>query len=51
MTTINKIIVDGITPALEASYKGHTEILALLLLNKADINAASNVQQRKIHLY
>ena len=50
MTTI-KIVVDGVTPALEASYKGHTEILALLLLNKADINAASNVQQCKILLY
>jgi ankyrin repeat protein len=34
---------DGCTPAYRASEKGHTEILALLLANKADINAASKV--------
>jgi hypothetical protein len=32
------------TPAYIASEKGHTEILALLLANKADINAARKVQ-------
>jgi hypothetical protein len=35
---------DGITPAFFASAKGHTETLALLLANKADINAANKVQ-------
>ncbi len=37
----------GNTPAYIASEKGHTEILALLLANKADINAAIKVQQFK----
>jgi ankyrin repeat protein len=37
----------GVTPAVIASSKGHTEILALLLANKADINAATKVQQFK----
>jgi ankyrin repeat protein len=37
----------GSTPAHKASEKGHTEALALLLANKADINAASVVQQLK----
>ena len=41
----------GFTPAYIASEKGHTEILALLLANKADINAASEVQQFKIFKY
>ena len=41
----------GATPALIASQNGHTEILALLLANKADINAASEVQQLKIFKY
>jgi hypothetical protein len=31
-----------------ASEKGHTETLALLLVNKADINAAAQVQQFKL---
>jgi hypothetical protein len=38
----------GLTPAYIASEKGHTEILALLLANKADINAAMKVHQFKI---
>ena len=41
----------GATPAYIASEKGHTEILALLLANKADINAAMKVQQFKIFKY
>ncbi len=41
----------GFTPAHEASEKGHTETLALLLANKADINAADEVQQFKIFKY
>jgi ankyrin repeat protein len=42
---------DGYTPAIIASYNGHTETVALLLANKADINAASKVQQFKIFKY
>jgi ankyrin repeat protein len=42
---------DGATPAIMASQNGHTETLALLLANKADINAASKVQQSKIFKY
>jgi ankyrin repeat protein len=42
---------DGATPAFIASQNGHTEILALLLANKADINAASEVQQFKTFKY
>jgi ankyrin repeat protein len=38
----------GATPAYMASLKGHTETVALLLANKADINAATKVQQFKI---
>jgi hypothetical protein len=41
---------DGRTPAYAASCNGHTETLALLLLNKADVNAASKVQRIKIFL-
>ena len=41
----------GATPAYIASQNGHTEILALLLANKADIKAARNVQQLKIFKY
>ena len=41
----------GATPAFIASQNGHTEVLALLLANKADINAASEVQQFKIFKY
>jgi ankyrin repeat protein len=37
----------GNAPAHLASRNGHTEVLALLLANKADINAASKVQQLK----
>jgi hypothetical protein len=36
---------NGTTPAYIASQNGHTETLALLLANKAGINAASKVQQ------
>jgi ankyrin repeat protein len=39
---------DGVTPAQTASENGHTETVALLLANKADINAADKVQQFKI---
>jgi hypothetical protein len=39
---------NGITPAYGASQSGHTETLALLLANKADINVASKVQQLKV---
>jgi ankyrin repeat protein len=38
----------GATPAFIASCNGHTETLVLLLANKADINAATKVQQFKI---
>jgi hypothetical protein len=38
----------GCTPAFRVSYSGRNEILAFLLANKADINAASKVQQFKI---
>ena len=41
----------GFTPAFIASQNGHTQTLALLLANKADINAASEVQQLKIFKY
>jgi ankyrin repeat protein len=39
---------DGTTPAFAASFDGHTETVALLLANKADINAADKVRQLKI---
>ena len=39
---------DGSTPAFAASCNGHTETVALLLANKADINAANKVHQFKI---
>ena len=42
---------DGTTPAYAASFGGHTETMALLLANKADINAAKKVQQFKIFKY
>ena len=38
----------GFTPAYIASQNGHTQTLALLLANQADINVASKVQQFKI---
>jgi ankyrin repeat protein len=44
-------VQDGATPTYIASEEGHTEILALLLANKADINAARTVQQLKIFKY
>jgi ankyrin repeat protein len=37
----------GSTPAYVASQNGHTETVALLLANKADINSADSVQQFK----
>ena len=42
---------DGATPAYAASFDGHTETVALLLANKADINAANKVHQFKIFKY
>jgi ankyrin repeat protein len=42
---------DGATPAYAASRNGHTETVALLLANKADINAADIVLQFKIFKY
>jgi ankyrin repeat protein len=42
---------DGFTPAHTASYDGHTETVALLLANKADINAATKVQKFKLFKY
>jgi ankyrin repeat protein len=42
---------NGETPALIASGRGHTETLALLLANKADIYAADKVQQFKLLKY
>ena len=36
---------DGATPAYVASKNGYTETVALLLANKADINAENKVQQ------
>jgi ankyrin repeat protein len=41
----------GFTPVYIASENGHTETVALLLANKADINAACEVQQFKILKY
>ncbi len=42
---------DGATLAVIASENGHTKIVALLLANKADINAATKVQQFKAFKY
>jgi ankyrin repeat protein len=42
---------DGYTPAHVASENGHTETVALLLANKADINSANKVQQFRIYKY
>ncbi len=42
---------DGWTSACTASQNGHTETVALLLANKADINAANKVHQFKIFKY
>jgi hypothetical protein len=38
----------GNTPAIEASGSGHTETLALLLSNNADVTAATEVLQLKM---
>jgi ankyrin repeat protein len=43
MIHVSFFMQDGFTPAHKASEKGHTETLALLLENKADINAADEV--------
>jgi ankyrin repeat protein len=40
-------IQDGDTPAIAASLNGHTETLALLLANKADVNSSNKVRQFK----
>jgi ankyrin repeat protein len=37
------ILQDGSTPAFRASENGHTQTLALLLENKADVNAKDKV--------
>ncbi len=42
---------DGFTPAHIASEQGYTETVALLLANKADINATNMVQQLVIFKY
>jgi ankyrin repeat protein len=42
---------DGWTSACTASENGHTETVALLLANKADINAANKVHQFKLFKY
>jgi ankyrin repeat protein len=39
---------DGDTPAILASLNGHTETLALLLANKADVNSMNKVKQFKL---
>jgi hypothetical protein len=41
----------GFTPAYAASEYGRTETVVLLLANKADINAATKVQQFKFFKY
>ncbi len=42
---------DGFTPAYVASQLKHNEVLALLLANKADMNAADKVHQFKLFNY
>ncbi len=42
---------NGNTPVYIASQNGHTETVALLLTNKADINATNKVLQFKIFKY
>jgi ankyrin repeat protein len=39
---------DDNTPAIVASDEGHTEYLALLLANKANVNSMDKVQQFKL---
>jgi hypothetical protein len=41
----------GFTPVFVASEAGHTETVALLLANKADIHLATKVQHYKIFKY
>ena len=47
VTSAFSLFQDGVTPAHKASQYGHTELLALLLANKADANAATSVIQSK----
>jgi ankyrin repeat protein len=42
---------EGTTPTILASHFGHIETVALLLANKADINAENKVQQFEIFKY
>jgi ankyrin repeat protein len=42
---------EDFTPSMFAIAQGHTETLALLLANKADVNAANKVQQFNILKY
>jgi hypothetical protein len=39
---------DGLTPAYAASKYGYFRILALLLANKAEVNAARKVHELKV---
>jgi hypothetical protein len=41
----------GFTPAYVASYHLHSDTVALLLANKADLNAATKEHQFKIFKY
>jgi ankyrin repeat protein len=45
------LLQDGATPLIIASFDGHTEIAALLLANKAEVNFADKVQQFKMFKY
>ncbi len=49
--TLAFFMQDGSTPVCVASCYGHTETVALLLANKADINVATKVQQFIIFKY
>jgi ankyrin repeat protein len=51
MVNVSFFMQYGITPAYIASQVGHTETVAQLLVDKADINAASEVQRFKIFKY
>jgi hypothetical protein len=42
-------VQNGRTLAYLASQRGHTETLALLLSNNADVNAAANVKYSRIY--
>jgi ankyrin repeat protein len=48
MVHLSFCIQDGNAPVIVASQYGHTETLALLLANKADVNSADKVQWFKI---